>query len=81
MEEAFLREKLNDIAASVSRLVYAVDTNSPLGPPEEESLFDRVQRFADDGETEDMLEHRQTTDPKGGSVSDRLAAVREIQGR
>lgn len=81
MEEAFLREKLNDIAASVSRLVYAVDTSAPHGQPEEESLFDRVQRFADDGETEDMLAPKSIARPKGGSVSDRLAAVREIQGR
>jgi hypothetical protein len=48
-DEARLRERLNDIAASVSRLVYAVDTETPAPPPQEESLFDRVQRFADDG--------------------------------
>lgn len=80
MEEAFLREKLNDIAASVSRLVYAVDTHTPTGAPEEESLFDRVQRFADDGETEGALDHR-SVPTKSGSLADRLAAVREIQGR
>lgn len=77
-EEAHLREKLNDIAASVSRLVYAVDHDRPLADTVEESLFERVQRFADDGESLGTLE------PDGerrGSVSDRLQALREIQGR
>ncbi|MCS6759436.1 MAG: hypothetical protein MO852_10995, partial [Candidatus Devosia euplotis] len=50
LEEAYLREKLNDIAVSVSRLVCAVDTDTPVAQNEDESLFDRVQRFADDGE-------------------------------
>lgn len=79
LEEAYLREKLNDIAASVSRLVYAVDHEAPADALDEESLFDRVQRFADDGEGEDML----PTPGQGqrGSVSDRLAALREIQER
>jgi chromosome segregation ATPase len=78
-EEAFLREKLNDIAASVSRLVYAVDTEAPAKAMPEESLFDRVQRFADDGEGQEVLP---TPAPNGrGSVSDRLQALREIQGR
>lgn len=78
-EEAMLREKLNDIAASVSRLVYAVDNEAPANAVPEESLFDRVQRFADDGESVEILPtpaHSQR-----GKVSDRLAALREIQGR
>lgn len=78
-EEAHLREKLNDIAASVSRLVYAVDRESPSAAMPEESLFDRVQRFADDGESEDVLPS--PGESQYGSVSDRLAALREIQGR
>lgn len=82
LEEAHLREKLNDIAASVSRLVYAVDTENPVARAEEESLFDRVQRFADDGETSDTLPVKPAKgERKGGSVSDRMAALREIQGR
>ena len=80
-EEAHLREKLNDIAASVSRLVYAVDHDTPLETNVEESLFDRVQRFADDGETMGTLEPPTGEGPRRGSVSDRLAALREIQGR
>ncbi|QDZ11333.1 hypothetical protein [Devosia ginsengisoli] len=82
LEEAFLREKLNDIAASVSRLVYAVDNETPVVASNEESLFDRVQRFADDGEGEDALPVKPARgERKGGSVTDRMAALREIQGR
>jgi len=80
LEEAHLREKLNDIAASVSRLVYAVDHDAPLNDNPEESLFDRVQRFADDGESMGTLEPP-SEGSRRGSVSDRLAALREIQGR
>jgi DNA repair exonuclease SbcCD ATPase subunit len=82
IEEAYLREKLNDIAASVSRLVYAVDTETPVANPGDESLFDRVQRFADDGEGSDALPVKPARgERKGGSVTDRMAALREIQGR
>ena len=79
-EEAHLREKLNDIAASVSRLVYAVDHDTPVNAvPETESLFDRVQRFADDGEGVDVLPA--PANSQSGRVSERLAALKEIQGR
>ncbi|MDV3253103.1 hypothetical protein DevBK_17325 [Devosia sp. BK] len=81
MEEAHLRERLNDIAASVSKLVYAVDNDAPLQDEVEESLFDRVQRFADDGESMGTLEPPPSEGPRRGSVSDRLQALREIQGR
>ena len=78
-EEAQLREKLNDIAASVSRLVYAVDHDAAASAQPEESLFDRVQRFADDGEGVDTLPS--PVNSQRGTVSDRLAALKEIQGR
>ena len=79
-EEAHLREKLNDIAASVSRLVYAVDHDTPVNAvPETESLFDRVQRFADDGEGVEVLPA--PANSQSGRVSERLAALKEIQGR
>ncbi len=81
LEEAYLREKLNDIAANVSRLVYAVDTESPAAASPEESLFDRVQRFADDGEGEEALPVKPAKGERRGAVSDRMAALREIQGR
>ena len=79
LEEAHLREKLNDIAATVSRLVYAVDTDRPAARNEHESLFDRVQRFADDGEGHDDLPAQTAGSSRRGSVSDRMAALREIQ--
>src|SRR5690606_15456193 len=78
-EAAHLRGKLTDIAASVSRLIYAGDHETTAEPLPEESLFDRVQRFADDGEGMDILP--QPVSGQGGKVSDRLAALREIQGR
>jgi chromosome segregation ATPase len=78
-EDTKLREKLNDIASSVSRLVYAVDHATPNSAQPEESLFDRVQRFADDGETLDILPVPAAA--QRGAVSDRLTALREIQGR
>lgn len=81
LEEAYLREKLNDIAASVSRLVYAVDTETTVAAASEESLFDRVQRFADDGESTDALPSKPAKGERKGSVTDRMAALREIQGR
>ncbi len=78
-EEAHMREKLNDIAASVSRLVYAVDTETRSPAPTEESLFDRVQRFADDGESLEVLPA--PVQGSRGKVTDRLQALREIQDR
>jgi DNA repair exonuclease SbcCD ATPase subunit len=81
-DEAQLRARLSDIAARVSRVVYAADHQAPpaAATTQEESLFDRVQRFADDGEKLEMLPKA-----KGGkrrsSVADRLTALKEIQGR
>jgi len=85
LEQSHLRERLNDIASEVSRLVYAVDTHSSTDP--EESLFDRVQRFADDGLKVENFPVRNGAIPRapangnGGttSVSDRMAALRELQ--
>ena len=77
LEEAHMRERLNDIAASVSRLVYAVDTEAAPAR-DEESLFDRVQRFADDSEP---VAEKPANGERRGSVTDRMAALREIQGR
>jgi chromosome segregation ATPase len=82
MDEAKLRDRLNDIAASVSRLVYASESEKPVVAGPEESLFDRVQRFAADGKTtEELPKPPPPGKRKGGSVSDRMAALREIQGR
>jgi len=97
IEQSHLRERLNDIASDVSRLVYAVDTQSPADP--EESLFDRVQRFADDGMRVDTFPvappqparaasavrpaapPAPPARPGVSSVADRMAALRELQGR
>ncbi len=53
LEQSHLRERLNDVASDVSRLVYAVDSRG--APDPDESLFDRVQRFADDGKQLDTM--------------------------
>lgn len=76
VEQAHLREKLNDIASEVSRLVYAVE-GDPVDS--DETLLERVQKYAD----EDLSTPTgRAPEPVGQSaVSDRLAALREIQGR
>ena len=83
IEQSHLREKLNDIATEVSRIVYAVEGHGL--PDGEESLFDRVQRYADDGlKLEEFpvgnrpAEKRQPAN-SNGNVSDRLAALRQLQ--
>lgn len=85
LEQSHLRERLNDIATDVSRLVYAVEGHEP--PDNEESLFDRVQRYADDGVKVEEFPVRRALEAKqsagdnesGHAVSDRLMALREIQ--
>jgi chromosome segregation ATPase len=85
IEQSHLRERLNDIAADVSRLVYAAEGHGI--PDSEESLFDRVQRYSDDGaQVEEFpvrsaLEAKQTAadNRSGRPVSDRLTALKEIQ--
>jgi chromosome segregation ATPase len=79
IEQSHLRERLNDIASDVSRLVYALEGNGL--PDSEESLLDRVQKFA-----EPETEYTTPTPVRGpnarppeGMVSDRLKALRELQ--
>jgi chromosome segregation ATPase len=77
VEQAHLREKLNDIASEVSRLVYAVEGEAP---DTDDSLLERVQKYSD----EDLSKptESRTPEPVGQSaVSDRLAALRDIQSR
>ena len=83
IEQSHLRERLNDIASDVSRLVYAVDGYGP--PDSEESLFDRVQRYADDGAKVEEFnvnsahKGKQPAGATGGNpVSDRLSAIKQI---
>lgn len=80
IDEGQLRQRLNDIAANVSRLVYAADHQPALTESQEESLFERVQRFADDGEKVELLPAPKPS-KRRGSVSDRLTALKEIRGR
>jgi hypothetical protein len=85
LDQAHLRERLNDIAADVARLVYAVEGRDPID--NEESLFDRVQRFADDGvEAGDFVSRPAAAAPPRhgdgkGAVVGRLTALRDLQDR
>ncbi|HEV7291847.1 MAG TPA: hypothetical protein VGN79_05955 [Devosia sp.] len=82
ISEDQLREQLRDIAAGVTRIVYSADVQ-PTSAPSDESLFDRIQRFADDG-PENQTEAKQDDVPapdRSGAVSDRMTALREIQSR
>ena len=79
--QSHLRERLNDIASDVSRLVYVIEGKEPVD--NEESLFDRVQRFADDGVKTEEFPVRAALERKtgAGAVSDRMTALRDIQTR
>jgi chromosome segregation ATPase len=82
IEQSHLREKLNDIASEVSRLVYAVEGEAP--PDGDETLLERVQKYSDETalSSERIVEPR-TPEPvgSGSAVSDRMAALRDIQNR
>ena len=79
IEQSHLREKLNDIAAEVSRLVYAVEGEAP---PTDETLLERIQKFSGDLDLAAAPEPRGPEPAsQGTSVSDRLAALRELQNR
>lgn len=56
-------------------MVYAADTGKDK-PAVEESLFDRVQRFADD-----PLDEDNATPDRQGNVSGRMAALQELLSR
>lgn len=82
IEQSHLRERLNDIASDVSRIVYALEGHGP--PDSDESLLERVQRFADPTGSEEPPavrgpNARAGTLPGGQAVSDRLKALRELQ--
>lgn len=81
IEQSHLRERLNDIASDVSRLVYALEGNGPVD--EEESLAARMQKFVDAEEAEPAQvrgpKARKGGVPEGQAVSDRLKALRELQ--
>ncbi len=74
IDEAELRSRLGEIASRVSRVVYASDADAADAKPEE-SLFDRVQRFADED-----LDEVDAQDPQR-RLSERMTALQEILGR
>lgn len=80
IQQSHLRERLNDIAAEVSRLVYQVDGELPAA--DEESLFERVRRYAGGslGAAEPNGKGSARTTPKpGGDISDRMTAIRDLR--
>lgn len=82
--KADLRKRLSEIASSVSQLIYATDSDPAQDA--EESLFDRIRKFAGDGlDVEEVAP--QTTRQKtktasqpasSATVSDRIAAFQDI---
>ncbi|VAW18615.1 Chromosome segregation ATPases [hydrothermal vent metagenome] len=82
IEQSHLRERLNDIASEVSRLVYSVEEE--LKEPASQSLFDRVQKFAND-ETlivETGLADEDAPPRTGeGRLSARMRALRDVHAR
>ncbi|MEO6396398.1 MAG: hypothetical protein ABIO40_10865 [Devosia sp.] len=79
IEQSHLRERLNDIASDVSRLVYAVQGEIP---DSDDTLLERVQKFSDEDLAKPARDPRMP-EPVGSAsaVSDRLAALRELQDR
>ena len=80
LDQSHLRERLNDIASEVSRLVYAVD--GEIAPDSEESLFDRVKKFSgDDLNVEGFAVglDAKTAPAQNGRLADRMAALRDLQ--
>jgi len=77
IEQSHLRERLNDIASDVSRLVYALEGNGL--PDSEESLVSIVEKFADPEPDHPAPVRGPNARPPEGTVSDRLKALRELQ--
>ncbi len=92
IEQSHLRERLNDIASEVSKLVYSIDEEEAV--PDPESLFDRVQKFAAEEEDEVATASASKNSATNGSenpkspapVSDgrlsaRMRALRDVHAR
>ena len=81
LDKDALRARLGDIASKVSVLVRSGDgAGHRQSSQPEESLYDRVQKFAG---PEDSSEPAQPDPPRppGGLVSDRLTALEQLQDR
>lgn len=72
-DEDALRARLRSIASDVSQLVYAGDAQDD--PALSESLFDKVRKFADGLEMEELPAPLESG--AGGPVSDRILALRD----
>ncbi len=95
IEQSHLRERLNDIASDVSKLVYSVDEDEAAPPSE--SLFDQVQKFAEEdisdiahanGESKTNGKANGKSNgksaplpPKSGRLSARMRALRDMHAR
>ncbi|MCB9994558.1 MAG: hypothetical protein H6873_12990 [Hyphomicrobiaceae bacterium] len=83
VEQSHLRERLNDIASDVSRLVFSVDEEA--GENDGASLFDRVRRFADTIEDDHPAAPDFATvddaDGEGGRLSERMQALKDLHAR
>jgi len=84
IEQSHLRERLNDIASDVSRLVYSVEED--LSETASESLFDRVQKFAAEEAPilDPGVESEQDTSlppTRDGRLSARMRALKDVHAR
>jgi DNA repair exonuclease SbcCD ATPase subunit len=73
-----MRRRLEDLAVDISHIVYANDAQDEA-VEQEESLFDRVRKYAEDGLEE--LETPEAEHKSGrGRVSDRMDALKRVAG-
>lgn len=88
LEQSHFRERLNDIASDVSRMVYSVEDD--LKDPAKQTLFERVQKFAqEEGDAENTSPSTQNTTQNGMTkpsstttrLSGRMRALKDIHVR
>lgn len=77
LDETGLRERLNEIAADVTHLVFAADDDASDA---DESLFDRVQRFASNGLDVEQIPLK-PGEKTQGPLASRMEALRDAQVR
>ncbi len=78
LEQSHLRERLNDIASDVSRLVYSVEEE--LADPPSQSLFERVQKFSDQ-DTDPGTEKETDSPPSKSTEPQEEQAVSRLSRR
>lgn len=78
IEHSHMRERLNDIAAEVSRLVYAVEGQIP---DSDDTLLERVRKIADEVDRPQNGDRMPEPVGAASALSDRMAALRELQDR